>query len=409
MEKKNKCLEILKTLVSNMWYIVALVAIIAIIFLMIANWGVVLAVIGKFLTILMPFILGFFFACFINPLVKRVHSLLNRMKPGKGAKIKKAFSVIISYVVVIGVITVLLIYIIPQIKASIGELGNTIQDGYQYMITHQKELNEKIPFIGLGGGIEYIKEFAYKKIMSNGSEIIPYVYHVSSSLLTTSYNVLMGLVISIYIILDMKKLKRSAKKVVYALSPKKKEQEVWETMKQCSHIFNGFLIGKMIDSLIIGILCLIAMSILKLPYALLLSLIVCITNMIPYFGPIIGAIPGVMIYLFIDIRYAFIFALMILILQQFDGLYLGPKILGDQTGIKPLWVIFGITVGGAYFGVMGMFLGGGLCRMLWGILCIVSAGRTDGYHDPQAVRTEAGIPDSGAGRYSADPGAGPEE
>ena len=305
----------------------------------------------------MPFILGFFFACFINPLVKRVHSLLNRMKPGKGAKIKKAFSVIISYVVVIGVITVLLIYIIPQIKASIGELGNTIQDGYQYMITHQKELNEKIPFIGLGGGIEYIKEFAYKKIMSNGSEILPYVYHVSSSLLTTSYNVLMGLVISIYIILDMKKLKRSARKVVYALSPKKKEQEVWQTMKQCSHIFNGFLIGKMIDSLIIGILCLIAMSILKLPYALLLSLIVCITNMIPYFGPIIGAIPGVMIYLFIDIRYAFIFALMILILQQFDGLYLGPKILGDQTGIKPLWVIFGITVGGAYFGVMGMFLG----------------------------------------------------
>lgn len=357
MEKKNKCLEILKTLVSNMWYIVALVAIIAIIFLMIANWGVVLAVIGKFLTILMPFILGFFFACFINPLVKRVLSLLNRMKPGKGAKIKKAFSVIISYVVVIGVITVLLIYIIPQIKASIGELGNTIQDGYQYMITHQKELNEKIPFIGLGGGIEYIKEFAYKKIMSNGSEILPYVYHVSSSLLTTSYNVLMGLVISIYIILDMKKLKRSARKVVYALSPKKKEQEVWQTMKQCSHIFNGFLIGKMIDSLIIGILCLIAMSILKLPYALLLSLIVCITNMIPYFGPIIGAIPGVMIYLFIDIRYAFIFALMILILQQFDGLYLGPKILGDQTGIKPLWVIFGITVGGAYFGVMGMFLG----------------------------------------------------
>ncbi len=357
MEKKSKCLEILKTLVSNMWYIVALVAIIAIIFLMIANWGVVLAVIGKFLTILMPFILGFFFACFINPLVKRVHSLLNRIKPGKGAKIKKAFSVIISYVVVIGVITVLLIYIIPQIKASIGELGNTIQDGYQYMITHQKELNEKIPFIGLGGGIEYIKEFAYKKIMSNGSEILPYVYHVSSSLLTTSYNVLMGLVISIYIILDMKKLKRSARKVVYALSPKKKEQEVWETMKQCSHIFNGFLIGKMIDSLIIGILCLIAMSILKLPYALLLSLIVCITNMIPYFGPIIGAIPGVMIYLFIDIRYAFIFALMILILQQFDGLYLGPKILGDQTGIKPLWVIFGITVGGAYFGVMGMFLG----------------------------------------------------
>ena len=357
MEKKNKCLEILKTLVSNMWYIVALVAIIAIIFLMIANWGVVLAVIGKFLTILMPFILGFFFACFINPLVKRVHSLLNRMKPGKGAKIKKAFSVIISYVVVIGVITVLLIYIIPQIKASIGELGNTIQDGYQYMITHQKELNEKIPFIGLGGGIEYIKEFAYKKIMSNGSEIIPYVYHVSSSLLTTSYNVLMGLVISIYIILDMKKLKRSARKVVYALSPKKKEQEVWETMKQCSHIFNGFLIGKMIDSLIIGIICFVCTTIFRFPYAVLLSVIVGITNIIPYFGPYMGGVIGGVVILIVSPVKVIFWAILILIIQQFDGLYLGPKILGEKTGLRPLWVIFSITVGGSLFGVVGMFLG----------------------------------------------------
>lgn len=111
------------------------------------------------------------------------------------------------------------------------------------------------------------------------------------------------------------------------------------------------------DSLIIGILCFIAMSILQLPYSLLLSVIVGITNMIPYFGPIIGAIPGFVIYLFIDPKLSLFFAIMILILQQFDGLYLGPKILGDLTGIKPLWVIFGIVIGGAYFGAVGMFLG----------------------------------------------------
>ena len=114
---------------------------------------------------------------------------------------------------------------------------------------------------------------------------------------------------------------------------------------------------KAIDSMIIGSIALIGLMILRVPYAPLLALLVGITNMIPYFGPFIGAIPGVLIYLFIDFRLALIFAIMILILQQFDGLYLGPKILGDQTGIKPLWVIFGITVGGAYFGVMGMFLG----------------------------------------------------
>lgn len=357
MEKKNKCLEILKTMVSNIWYIIALVALVAIIFLMIANWGVILTVLGKFLKILMPFILGFFFACLINPLVKLIKKGLNKVKTGQAMKLKQGISVLLSYIIVIGVITILIIYIFPQVKASVADLGKSIQNGYQYMITHEKEINDKIPLFDLSGGIEYIKKFAYNKVINHSSDIIPYVYQLSSSVLTTSYNVLMGLVISIYIILDKRKLKRSARKIVYAISPQKKEEEVWETMKQCSHIFNGFLIGKMIDSLIIGIICLIAMSILRLPYALLLSLIVCITNMIPYFGPFIGAIPGVLIYLFIDFRLALIFAIMILILQQFDGLYLGPKILGDQTGIKPLWVIFGITVGGAYFGVMGMFLG----------------------------------------------------
>ena len=357
MEKKNKYLEILKTMVSHIWYIIALVALVAVIFLMIANWGIVLNILGKFLGILMPFILGFFFACLINPLVKLLKKGLNRFKPGQAMKIKRAISVLISYIIVIGVITILIIYIFPQVKGSMAELGNSIRDGYQYLIIHEKEINNMIPLFDLSGGIEYLKNFVYDKIISHGTDILPYVYQLSSSLLTTSYNVLMGLVISIYIILDKNKLKRSAKKIVYAVSPQKKEEEIWETMKQCSHIFNGFLIGKMIDSLIIGIICLIAMSILRLPYALLLSIIVCITNMIPYFGPFIGAIPGVLIYLFIDIRLAFVFAIMILVLQQFDGLYLGPKILGDQTGIKPLWVIFGITVGGAYFGVMGMFLG----------------------------------------------------
>ena len=113
------------------------------------------------------------------------------------------------------------------------------------------------------------------------------------------------------------------------------------------------------------------MSIIGLPYAMLLSLIVGVTNMIPYFGPFIGAIPGVIIYLVIEPKYAIIYVVMIFVLQQFDGLYLGPKILGDLTGIKPLWVIFGITVGGAYFGVLGMFLGVPTVAALMHILSVI--------------------------------------
>ena len=128
-------------------------------------------------------------------------------------------------------------------------------------------------------------------------------------------------------------------------------------VKECNTIFSSFIIGKSLDSLIIGIICFILMTILKLPYSVLLSVIVGITNMIPYFGPFIGAIPGVVLFLVISPIKSIIFAVMILALQQFDGLYLGPKILGNSTGLKPLWVIFGITVGGAYAGVLGMFLG----------------------------------------------------
>ena len=357
MEKKSKGLEILKSIVCNIWYVIAIIAVIAVVTMLIANWGTVLMVISRFIGVLMPFIYGFFFAYLIKPLISLITKGLNIFSPNKGMKIKQLLSVLFGYIIVIGVLAVIIIYIFPQVRDSAKDLGKSVQDGYKYMITHEQEINDKIPFMDISGIIDYAKNFLYDKIMNHGSDWFPYVYQISSSVLGTLYNVLLGLVVSIYIILDAKKLKQSIKRIIYAISPKKKEEEVWNTIKQCNHIFSGFLLGKVIDSLIIGVICLIAMSILRLPYALLLSLIVGVTNMIPYFGPIIGAVPGVLIYLFVDARLVIIFAILILVLQQFDGLYLGPKILGDQTGIKPLWVIFGITVGGAYFGVLGMFLG----------------------------------------------------
>ena len=148
-----------------------------------------------------------------------------------------------------------------------------------------------------------------------------------------------------------------AKRVVYAILPEEEGDELCATLRECNNIFGAFLISKAIDSLIIGCICCVAMNMIGLPYAVLLSVIVGITNMIPYFGPFIGAVPGVLIYLCTDWELAVIFAIMILVLQQFDGLILGPRLLGQSTGLSPIWVIFAITVGGAYFGVIGMFIG----------------------------------------------------
>lgn len=356
-EKRSKIKDLLKGILSNGGYVIGLVFICTLIIVAVINLGTTIDIIGRFLTIVAPFIFGFFFAYLIRPIVVTLEKPLKKIKKGKGEKIKRVISIVVSYLIVIGALTVIIVYIFPQMKNSVKDIGNSVKNGYNYVTNHLDEMNAMIPVINLGSVIEYIQNNLIDKLMSNSGTIVPFVYRFSSSVLTSLYNIFMGLVISIYMIIDGQKLKNSIKRIIYAVSPIEKAPAICKTISKCNHIFNGFLFGKAVDSLIIGILCFIAMSILQLPYSLLLSVIVGITNMIPYFGPIIGAIPGFVIYLFIDPKLSLVFAIMILILQQFDGLYLGPKILGDLTGIKPLWVIFGIVIGGAYFGAVGMFLG----------------------------------------------------
>ena len=122
-------------------------------------------------------------------------------------------------------------------------------------------------------------------------------------------------------------------------------------------IFNDFIVGKAIDSLIIGIIAIIVLTIMKAPFPLILSLIIGVTNMIPYFGPFIGAIPAILITLLIDPPLAVVVGIFILILQQFDGNFLGPKILGESVELRPLWIILAVMIGGALMGPLGMFIG----------------------------------------------------
>ena len=357
MEIKSKLKEAMRTIVNNIWYVIVLVTVCTLIVFTITHWGQTRAFLERLIAVLMPFILGFFFSYLIMPLVNLLRRQFDRIKKGKFLKIKKGISVTIAYIIVVGALVIIIVYITPQIQESVKELAKSVQNGYNYFYNNKEALNNKIPFIHLGDVMDYIKNKLIDTVTKYSDSIVPYIYEFSSSIVTMVYNVIVGIVVSIYIILDSDHLVGGLQKIIYAISPKNREHGIWNTILQCNHIFNGFIFGKAIDSLIIGILCLIVMTVLQLPYGLLMSIIVGITNMIPYFGPFIGAVPGVLIYLFIDPKLALIFAIMILVIQQFDGLYLGPKILGDLTGIKPLWVIFGVTFGGAYFGVLGMFLG----------------------------------------------------
>ncbi len=345
-------------------YIFVTVLLCIIVNAVIGNWDNTKSLIGKVMNMLSPFIIGMFIAYMINPMPKFINGKL--MKPlfkGKFKKFRDVSSVLLSYVIVIGAVSTIIFYIIPQIMdtlAQIGGLVNSAQTGYASIMEKLEAFENRHPELDLSPITNLLQEIPNKvaQIFSDSIPvIISTIYTKSMSVVSGILNFVIAIMVSVYMLLDKSRLINSAKRIVYAIMGEKKgDIFIYETGK-CNEIFGNFIIGKTIDSLIIGILCFILMKIAGLPYALIISIIVGITNMIPYFGPFIGAIPGILLLLLVDFSYGLVFGIMILALQQFDGLYLGPTILGESTGIRPLWIIFAITVGGFVAGPAGMFLG----------------------------------------------------
>ncbi len=185
------------------------------------------------------------------------------------------------------------------------------------------------------------------------------VFLSTVSFVNSTVHFIIGLVIAFYGLYEKETFVKVSKKIIYLLFKKSRASRIIDISKSTNQIFESFLIGKIIDSTIIGLMFFIICIVLKFPYPALLSVIIGVTNMIPYFGPFIGAVPAILIvFLNNPTNLQTVWAgLSILALQQFDGLFLGPKILGDCTGLKPIGVIFAIVVGGALFGVLGMFFG----------------------------------------------------
>lgn len=342
-------------------YALAIIAASILIYILISHWGETKNVIADFAGVLTPFFIGLLAAYFLIPLVAKIQGMIHKLfTKGRCEKLVKTVSIIIAYVLVLGFITIAFVFVIPQTLQSVQELTDKIPGMYRQIMQELELIQKRYPEFDLnlvGNQLASIIPNLVNYGTNLVSDLIPMVYSVSMSIVKLAINIILGLIISVYMIYSKEKFAYQGKRVVYAIFPEKKGDAVCTTLRECNDIFGAFLISKAIDSLIIGCICCVAMNIIKLPYAVLLSVIVGITNMIPYFGPFIGAVPGVLIFLCTDWESAIIFAIMILIIQQFDGLILGPRLLGQSTGLSPIWVIFAITVGGAYFGVLGMFIG----------------------------------------------------
>ncbi len=330
----------------------------------IVSWSDTQKFVSTLIGVLTPFLLGFFIAYIINPLAKFINqSILRKLFRIKNRTVRKVISILLSYIIVFGMIATIIFYIIPQIADTLTQISTFIesaQTGYNRLIAQIRLIEEKNPswdFQAIYDFIEKIPSVVSEFITKQLPQIVPAVFSTSVSVITGVIDFFIAVIVSMYMLIDKPHLINNAKKLVYVLFGTDKGDRIVTTAGECNKIFGDFIIGKMIDSLIIGVLCWIAMTVLNIPYALVISVIVGITNMIPYFGPFIGAIPGVVLLIIVDIKFAVIFGILIFILQQFDGLYLGPKILGESTGLRPIWIIFAITVGGWMAGVVGMFLG----------------------------------------------------
>ena len=372
-------------------YVIIVVAIAAVIFKAILSFEQTLSWLRSVLNVLMPFIIGSLIAFILNPAVKKLCFLLKKHTKLKREGVIKGISIAITYLLLLGLVLIAIFGIVPQISTSLTDLINSmltfIPRAFSDFSGFLTDLQERFPSLNISmlqnsmdnalpSALNYIKDFT--------ANIVPTLYSLSMSIVQLLWNLVIALIVSVYILTDKNILLDSLKAAIYAFLPQKKIPYILDTMRECNNIFGGFVIGKAIDSLIIGILCFILMTILQLPYTMLISLIVGITNMIPYFGPFIGAVPGAFIMLMVSPLKTIVFIVMIFALQQFDGLFLGPKILGESVGLRPLWIIIAITVGGSIAGVLGMFLGVPIVAVLRYLIMRTLRNRLEERHVPGA-------------------------
>lgn len=345
----------------------------------VTDWNSVLDLCKYIFKIFSPFLLGLFFAFLIFPLVKWMeYYVFKKIFKIKSQKTSYYTSLTVTYILVIGLITLLLVFVVPQIYYSLVDLTNTITEQYFIIVDklenmpdtwHDMNVNSLIDTIT--SAIQNLIPQLVSYITGITSNLIPFLFNTSMSLIKGITNTFLGVIISIYMLGDRENLTKNVSRFFYAVIPAGGSEVFLKTVRESISIFSRYMSGKSVDSLIIGLITFLIMSIFNLEFKLLISVLVAITNMIPYFGPFIGGGIGAVILLIENPWNALIFVVIILVIQQFDGLYLGPKIIGDSTGLKPLWVIFGITVGGSLFGVLGMLLGVPVVAVLSYILNII--------------------------------------
>lgn len=327
---------------------------------------------SKLVKVLTPILDGFLIAYLINPIMRFFENRVmikycikrNIYVTKKMKKRFRAESLIISLIIVISLLYAFFGTVLPQIYSSMQSIIIHFPTYYNNVIaTINRELsssdifieNDVLELVNRYSGD--INNFFSQNVIPNISDLLVKVSNGLLSAVNALLNLIIGLIVAIYLLLSKEKYIGLLKKMVYSLFDREKANDLMVDFRYINKTFGGFLVGKIIDSIIMGILCFIGLSILHTPYAVLVSVIVGITNIIPFFGPYLGAIPSALLILLVNPRQCLYFIIFILILQQIDGNIIGPAVLGNSIGISSFWIIFSITLFGGFFGIFGMLVG----------------------------------------------------
>lgn len=328
---------------------------------------------------LAPILYGLIIAYLLDPIMERVAKLLLPhlkklfKKEAAALTCAKAIGVVVSLIFAVLVIYALIALILPQLTESIVGIWESLPVYYENIsnwinrvISHEPALESLADTI-VDKSYAWMDDFMENKLIP---QLDTWIATLTSSVWGFAMgllDVIIGFIISVYLMMGKTKFLSQGKKILYALLGRKKAGYLCNVCTFANHAFGGFIGGKIVDSAIIGVLCFIGTSILRLPYALLISITVGVTNVIPFFGPFLGAIPCTLLLLVIDPVSALIFAVFVLALQQLDGNVIGPLILGDATGLSSVWVVAAILFFGGIWGVVGMIVGVPLFAVIYQI------------------------------------------
>lgn len=308
------------------------------------------------IAILFPFLLGIGIAFILNNPEKWVENKLLKNVPLQKNH-KRILATLIVFILAIGFLILFFSIIIPNTVDSVRQFSTNIAVYSDTFISYTKDFAYRMNISEKQVEQMLINFDITKKITSIVTESIPKIASYSYSFVKGFINLILAFVSAFYILLDRETLVKGIKKLNYSLFDKNFANYLTLWTNDAKTVFEQYIVGNIIDSFIVGVLCYVVILFLKIPYTNMIALIIGVTNVIPVFGPFLGAIPVIIILCLIDPLSALIFAIVIFIIQQIDGNIIKPIVLGDKLGMSGFWILFSVTVGGALFGVVGMFLG----------------------------------------------------